>query len=113
MASRDFEIHHLLTAYCKGIISDEFFLKQMEELCAGADAPRAERADGQGGAATAESQSARPRAVTGDAGLAAPGGIAMLAQRRAYDRAAEDLGNIVALEHVNVTFASQEKAAIF
>ncbi|HUY26900.1 MAG TPA: hypothetical protein VMV27_05725 [Candidatus Binataceae bacterium] len=113
MASRDFEVHHLLAAYRKGLISDEFFLKQMEELCAGADASHAERADGQGGAATAESRPVRPRAVTGDAGLDAPGGIAMLAHKRAYDRAAEDLGNIVALEHVNVTVASQEQAAIF
>jgi catechol-2,3-dioxygenase len=37
----------------------------------------------------------------------------MLAQKREYDRTAEDLGNIVALEHVNVTVPSQEKAALF
>ena len=51
--------------------------------------------------------------MTGDAVLDAPGGMAMLMQKRTYDRTTEDLGNIVALEHVNVTVPSQEKAALF
>jgi hypothetical protein len=33
--------------------------------------------------------------------------------RRSYDRAAEDLGNIVALEHVNVTVPDQQPATLF
>ena len=32
---------------------------------------------------------------------------------RRFDRTVEDLGNIVALEHVNVTVPDQEKATIF
>ena len=32
---------------------------------------------------------------------------------KSYDRAAEDLGNIVALEHVNVTVPDQQVATIF
>jgi hypothetical protein len=31
----------------------------------------------------------------------------------AYDRTAEDLGNVVALEHVNVTVPDQRLATIF
>jgi hypothetical protein len=30
-----------------------------------------------------------------------------------YDRSAEDLGNIVALEHVNVTVSDQQLATLF
>jgi hypothetical protein len=30
-----------------------------------------------------------------------------------YDRAAEDLGNIVALEHINLTFPDQQTATLF
>ncbi|MDO8431197.1 MAG: hypothetical protein Q7S58_02175 [Candidatus Binatus sp.] len=37
----------------------------------------------------------------------------MMEAGKPYDRAAEDLGNIVALEHVNVTVPDQEKAALF
>jgi len=32
---------------------------------------------------------------------------------RQFDRSAEDLGNIVALEHVNVTVPDQQQATIF
>jgi hypothetical protein len=32
---------------------------------------------------------------------------------RRFDRTAEDLGNIVALEHVNVTVPDQQQATIF
>jgi catechol 2,3-dioxygenase-like lactoylglutathione lyase family enzyme len=40
--------------------------------------------------------------------------MARLMQKgRTYDRTAEDLGNIVALEHVNVTVPNQEQAALF
>src|SRR5579863_3086449 len=106
MASKDFEVQQLLKAYRKGLISDEFLSQQMDELCAAKN--------GQG-AATVPSQ--RPpgiRGVTGDARLDAPGGMAKLMQKgRTYDRAAEDLGNIVALEHVNVTVPDQEKASLF
>ena len=48
-----------------------------------------------------------------EAVLDGPGGMAMLMQNRTYDRTTEDLGNIVALEHVNVTVPSQETAALF
>jgi catechol-2,3-dioxygenase len=106
MASKDFEVQQLLKAYRKGLISDELLSQQMDELCAAKN--------GQG-AATMPSQ--RPpgiRGVTGDARLDAPGGMAMLMQQgKTYDRTAEDLGNIVALEHVNVTVPEQEKAALF
>src|ERR1700693_2463195 len=60
-----------------------------------------------------ESWRAKIRPMTGDVVLDAPGGMAMLMQKRTYDRTIEDLGNIVALEHVNVTVPSQETAALF
>lgn len=44
-------------------------------------------------------------------GQSAPNGSAR--QEKVYDRAAEDLGNIVALEHVNVTVPNQELATRF
>jgi predicted enzyme related to lactoylglutathione lyase len=105
MASKDFEVQQLLKAHRNGLISDKLFTQQMDEMCAGAN--------GQG-AATTPTPPVAMRSVTGDAGLDAPGGMAMLtAGGKTYDRTAEDLGNIVALEHVNVTVPDQGKAALF
>jgi catechol 2,3-dioxygenase-like lactoylglutathione lyase family enzyme len=112
MEGKDFEVQQLLKAYRKGLVSEELFAQQMDEMCATKN----------GQSAATNGQSAAPKAsrpgglrgVTGDAGLDAPGGMAKLMQKgRTYDRAAEDLGNIVALEHVNVTVPDQEKAALF
>jgi predicted enzyme related to lactoylglutathione lyase len=105
MASKDFEIQQLFKAYRAGLVSEELFSQQMDELCAAGN--------GQG-AASKTSPPARIRAVTGDAGLDAPGGMARLMQKgKTYDRSVEDLGNIVALEHVNVTVSDQEQALLF
>jgi hypothetical protein len=34
MTSKDFEVHQLLKAYRKGLVSEEFFTQQMDEMCA-------------------------------------------------------------------------------
>ena len=107
MASKDFEVRQLLKAYRNGLISEGLFTQQMDELCGAAG-------NGNGAAAAPASRPARVRKLTGDASLDAPGGMAKLMQPgKTYDRVAEDLGNIVALEHVNVTVPDQEKAALF
>src|SRR6202050_3079258 len=78
----------------------------MGEMCAAGN--------GHGAATTSSPRPARIRPVTGDPSLDAPGGMAMLMQKgKTYDRTAGDLGNIVALEHVNVTVPDQEKATLF
>jgi predicted enzyme related to lactoylglutathione lyase len=108
MPTKDFEVRQLLRAYRSGLISEELFARQMDELCATSNG------NGQSAGANGSKRPAGMRGVTGDAGLDAPGGIARLMQKgKTYDRAAEDLGNIVALEHVNVTVPEQEKAALF
>jgi predicted enzyme related to lactoylglutathione lyase len=107
MASKDFEVRQLLKAYRNGLISEGLFTQQMDELCG---------ANGNGKAASAApaSKPARVRKLTGDDALDAPGGMAKLMQPgKTFDRVVEDLGNIVALEHVNVTVPDQEKAALF
>jgi predicted enzyme related to lactoylglutathione lyase len=121
MATKNFEVQQLFKVYRKGLISEELFLEEMDELCAAPNGPRAngangQRADtgnGQRSATTPSSRPAKTRPMTGDAVLDAPGGMAMLMQKRTYDRTTEDLGNIVALEHVNITVPSQETAALF
>jgi catechol-2,3-dioxygenase len=134
MASKDFEVQQLFKVYRKGLISEELFTEEMDALCGPANGQRADgkepRADGkeqratgngqrgagkngQSAAATSSSRPPARRRVTGDAVLDAPGGMAMLTQKRTYDRTTEDLGNIVALEHVNVTVPNQETAALF
>jgi len=106
MASKEFEVQQLLKAYRKGLISEELFAKQMAELTA--------TTDGQGAAAMSGAQPYGMRGITGDASLDAPGAIAAMSRPgRTFDRTAEDLGNIVALEHVNVTVPDQEKATLF
>jgi catechol 2,3-dioxygenase-like lactoylglutathione lyase family enzyme len=106
MASKDFEVQQVLRAYRKGLISEELLTRQMDEMCAAGN--------GQSAGAKSSQRPARLRSVTGDAGLDAPGGMARLMPKgKTYDRTAEDLGNIVALEHVNVTVPDQEKAALF
>jgi len=37
MATKDFEVQQLLNAYRKGVISEELFARQMDELGAGGD----------------------------------------------------------------------------
>src|SRR5690349_20415790 len=107
MASKEFEVQQLLKAYRKGIISEELFAKQMAELGAG-----------NGNGAATESQQAPPagmmmRGLTGDASIDGGAMVSAMKQRKTYERTEEDLGNIVALEHVNVTVPDQEKAALF
>jgi predicted enzyme related to lactoylglutathione lyase len=110
MASRDFEVQQLFKVYRKGLISEELFAKQMDEMCA---AGNGQAAATNGHAVEAKSPK-RPARLFGDPGLDAPGAMAAMMQKgRTYDRTAEDLGNIVALEHVNVTVPDQEKAALF
>lgn len=111
MSNRDFEFQQMLTAYRKGLISERLFQDQLDELCAGPNGNRPAKGDGR---ATASSQRpARPRPITGDAGLDAPGALARIARGGSYDRSIEDLGNIVALEHVNTTVPNQEQAVTF
>src|SRR5579883_2810473 len=133
MASKEFVVQQLLKAYRKGIISDDLFAQQMAEI--GADM------NGQGHAAISTSQSAattsvdkgqalaangqpagsRPRpaapmlmrGITGDASIDGGALLTAMREKRNYDRTTEDLGNIVALEHVNVTVPDQEKATLF
>ena len=104
MPSKDFEVRQVLKAYRDGIISEDLFAQEMDKLCA------------PGNESAGAKPSKRPaglRGVTGDAVLDAPDGLARLMQKKTYDRSAEDLGNIVALEHVNVTVPDQGKAALF
>ena len=89
MPSTDFAVQQLLKAYRKGVISEELFAAQMKELGASTN-----------GQSTPNGQ-------------AAPNGAIRQENEKVYDRAAEDLGNIVALEHVNVTVPSQEPATRF
>ena len=104
MPSRDFEVRQVLKAYRNGIISEQLFGQEMDRLC------------GSGNGSPENKASKRPAGllgVTGDAVLDAPDGLAKLMQKKTYDRSVEDLGNIVALEHVNVTVPDQAKAALF
>jgi predicted enzyme related to lactoylglutathione lyase len=106
MASRDFEVQQVLKAYRNGLISEELLAQQMDEMCGASNGHVAKTAS--------PPRSAGPRPVTGDAVLDTPGGMAKLMQKgKTFDRSAEDLGNIVALEHVNVTVPDQAKAALF
>jgi catechol-2,3-dioxygenase len=110
MANKEFEVQQLLKAYRKGIISQELFAKEMTEL----------GATGNGNGAATMSQSKAPsqqkaprmRGVTGDPSIDS-GALFKAMKGKTYDRAAGDLGNIVALEHVNVTVPDQEKATLF
>lgn len=106
MASKDFEAQQLFKAYRAGLISDELLEQQLGELCAAGNGKKAE--------AKPAKQGFGFKGVTGDAGLDAPGGMAKLMQKgKTYDRGVEDLGNMVAFEHVNVTVPDQQKAALF
>jgi hypothetical protein len=106
MPGKDFEVQQVLKAYRSGVISQELFTQQMDELCASGN--------GNGAGAKPPKRSGGLMGVTGDAVLDSPGGLAKLIQKgRKYERAQEDLGNIVALEHVNVTVPDQGKAALF
>src|SRR5215475_6864697 len=106
MAGKDFEVRQVLKAYRNGLISEELCNQLIDEMCA--------TGNGQAPGTTSAKQSRGPRPVTGDAGLDAPGAMARLMQKgKTYDRTAEDLGNIVALEHVNVTVPDQQKAGVF
>jgi hypothetical protein len=117
MASKEFEVQQLLKAYRKGIISEDLFAKQMAEIGGTANGQgRAAMSAGNGqSAATASSQAApmMMRGVTGDASIDGGAMISAMREKKTFDRAAEDLGNIVALEHVNVTVPDQEKATLF
>ncbi|HZP46495.1 MAG TPA: hypothetical protein VFB15_12675 [Candidatus Binataceae bacterium] len=106
MATKDFEVQQLFKAYRSGLISEALFAQQMDELC-GARNGQAPKADG-------AARPRGPRPLTGDDRLDAPGAMAaLMGKGRTYDRTTEDLGNIVALEHVNVTVPDQTKAALF
>src|ERR1700686_2969478 len=94
MANNEFALQQVLRAYRKGLISDELFAAQMAEL--------GENKNGQSAA----------KGMNGTTRQEAPNG-AMRQEEKVYDRAAEDLGNIVALEHVNVTVPNQELATHF
>ena len=117
MASKEFEVQQLLKAYRKGIISEDLFAKQMAEIAATANGQGgAAMSAGNGqGAATTSPQAAPTmmRGVTGDASIDGGAMLTAMREKKTYDRAAEDLGNIVALEHVNVTVPDQEKATLF
>lgn len=90
MANKEFEQQQILKAYRKGLISDELFAAQMAELGVGKNGK------------SAMNGAAQPMKMNGSA-----------QPEKTYDRAAEDLGNIVALEHVNVTVPNQEVANRF
>jgi len=105
MARKEFEVQQVLKAYRKGVISEELFAKEMAAL-GGA-------ADGNGAAAKSPQRAPRMRSVTGDVSIDSGALVKSMRQGRSYDRTAGDLGNIVALEHVNVTVPDQEKATLF
>jgi len=117
MASKEFEVQQLLKAYRKGIISEDLFAKQMAEIGATANGQaRAATPAGNGQSAATTSSQAAPmimRGVTGDASIDGGAMLSAMREKKTYDRAAEDLGNMVALEHVNVTVPDQEKATLF
>lgn len=111
MATKDFEVQQLFKAYRSGLISEQLFTQQMNDLCA---TPNGQGANGQAANGNAAPRPMGLRGVTGDDRLDAPGGMALLMQKgKTFDRTAEDLGNIVALEHVNVTVPDPTKAALF
>ena len=68
MASKDFEVRQLFKAYRSGLISEELFTRQMDDMC--------KAGNGQGGRTRSPTRPAGLRGVTGDAGLDAPGGMA-------------------------------------
>jgi catechol-2,3-dioxygenase len=105
MARKEFEVQQLLKAYRKGIISEGAFATQMAELVA--------VAEGNGVAGKSQPRAPRMRGVTGDASIDSGAIFKSMEQKRTYDRTAGDLGNIVALEHINVTVPDQEKATLF
>lgn len=106
MAGKDLEVQQLFQAYRDGLISEELLAQQMNEMCA--------TPNGHGSASPSSQRPPKIRKLTGDDRLDAPGAMAKLMETgRSYDRTTEDLGNIVALEHVNVTVPDQEKAALF
>jgi len=118
MASKEFEVQQLLKAYRKGIISEDLFAKQMAEIGATANGQgRAGMSASNGQGAATTSPQAAPmmmmRGVTGDASIDGGAMLTAMREKKTYDRTAEDLGNIVALEHVNVTVPDQEKATLF
>ena len=117
MASKEFQVQQLLRAYRKGIISDELFAKQMAEIGATTNGQgAATMSGGNGQAAAAKPAQAAPmmmRGVTGDASIDGGAMLSAMREKKTYDRTAEDLGNIVALEHVNVVVPDQEKATLF
>ncbi len=124
MASKEFEVQQLLKAYRKGIISEELFAKQMAEIGTTANgqghaamsAANGQAAAANGQATATNAQPAAPmmmRGVTGDASIDGGALLTAMREKKTYDRAAEDLGNIVALEHVNVVVPDQEKATLF
>jgi len=117
MASKEFEVQQLLQAYRKGIISEDLFAKQMAEIGATANGQsRATVSAGNGQGAATKSPQAAPmmmRGVTGDASIDGGAMLTAMREKKTYDRTAEDLGNIVALEHINVTVPDQEKATLF
>ncbi len=118
MASKEFEVQQLLKAYRKGLISEDLFTKQMAEIEATANGQSRAAAMSAGngqGAATKPAQAApmMMRGVTGDASIDGGAMLTAMREKKTYDRTAEDLGNIVALEHVNVTVPDQEKATLF
>jgi catechol-2,3-dioxygenase len=117
MASKEFEVQQLLKAYRKGIISEDLFAKQMAEIGAPANGQAAaagSAGNGQGAATqTAQAAPMMMRGVTGDASIDGGAMVRAMREKKTYDRSAEDLGNIVALEHVNVTVPDQEKATLF
>jgi len=128
MASKEFEVQQLLKAYRKGIISDDLFAKEMAAIgasangqartamSAGSGQGAATMSAGNGQAAATKPQQAAPmmmRGITGDASIDGGALLTAMREKKAYDRTAEDLGNIVALEHINVTVPDQEKATLF
>jgi predicted enzyme related to lactoylglutathione lyase len=105
MASKEFEVQQLLKAYRKGIISEECFSEQMMDLGA--------TGNGHGAAAVSQQRVPQIMGVTGDASIDSGALFKAMKGGKAYDRTAGDLGNIVVLEHVNVTVPDQEKATLF
>ena len=50
MASKNFEVQQLFKVYRKGLISEELFLEEMDELCAAGNGQRATGRNGQSSA---------------------------------------------------------------
>jgi hypothetical protein len=66
MASTDFEVRQLLKAYRSGLISEQLFIKQIDELCGSRRTPSANGGNGTTSAAASSTRPTRTRCARRD-----------------------------------------------